>query len=221
MQAVPKTIIESETKLNYIAANFPPAAVSIVRDFILKQSETELYEELKANLVKRTNDSWQTEIRKLLCWEWLGKGKSSELLRIMRHRHESHNASNELILELFLPHLPSSFQIISASICPLSFQKAPEITDRNLALNTTTVNALSKESNSNSMILNQIKKLNEQLQILEINCPCKLFSKTYQNPSHCRPKHDKLMWWYQNAFWGKSPKCTEPCKFSKHATSEV
>ncbi|GFV48925.1 retrovirus-related Pol polyprotein from transposon 412 [Trichonephila clavipes] len=56
---------------------------------------------LKAQLIQRTGESSQQEIRKLLTGEELGDRKPSELLRTMNRRAASHNVPEELMLELF------------------------------------------------------------------------------------------------------------------------
>ncbi|GFX61843.1 transposon Tf2-6 polyprotein [Trichonephila clavipes] len=63
--------------------------------------ETDPYGSIKAQLIQRTGESSQQEIRKLLTGEELGDRKPSELLRTMNRRAASHNVPKELMLELF------------------------------------------------------------------------------------------------------------------------
>ncbi|GFQ92033.1 transposon Tf2-6 polyprotein [Trichonephila clavata] len=90
---VPKAIADTCTKFNYIVSNLPPEAAAIVRDLIITPDETDPYGAIKAQLIQRTGESSQQEIRKLLTGEELGDRKPSELLRTMNRRASSHNAS--------------------------------------------------------------------------------------------------------------------------------
>ncbi|GFY41817.1 transposon Tf2-9 polyprotein [Trichonephila inaurata madagascariensis] len=63
---VPKAITDTCTKFNYIVASLPPEAAAIVRDLIITPDETDPYGAIKAQLIQRTGESSQQEIRKLL-----------------------------------------------------------------------------------------------------------------------------------------------------------
>ncbi|GFT95141.1 transposon Tf2-6 polyprotein, partial [Trichonephila clavipes] len=64
--------------------------------------ETDPYGAIKAQLIQRTGESSQQEIRKLLTGEELWEtGSLQELLRTMNRRAASHNVPEELMLELF------------------------------------------------------------------------------------------------------------------------
>ncbi|GFT70796.1 transposon Tf2-9 polyprotein [Trichonephila clavipes] len=93
---VPKAITDTFTKFNYIVSNLPPEAAAIVRDLIITPDETDPYGAIKAQLIQRTGESSQQEIRKLLTGEELGDRKPSELLRTMNRRAASHNVRRSL-----------------------------------------------------------------------------------------------------------------------------
>ncbi|GFR05038.1 transposon Tf2-6 polyprotein, partial [Trichonephila clavata] len=76
-------------------------AAAIVRDLIITPDETDPYGAIKAQLIQRTGESPQQEIRKLLTGEELGDRKSSELLKTVNRRASSHNVPKELMLETF------------------------------------------------------------------------------------------------------------------------
>ncbi|GFX16690.1 transposon Tf2-6 polyprotein [Trichonephila clavipes] len=109
------------------------------RDLIITPDETDPYGAIKAQLIQRTGESSQQEIRKLLTGEELGDRKPSELLRTMNRRAASRNVPKELILELFLQQLPTAVQTILASITPITAEKAAEVADRILEMSTPTV----------------------------------------------------------------------------------
>ncbi|GFT96117.1 transposon Tf2-6 polyprotein [Trichonephila clavipes] len=71
---VPKAIMDTFTKFYYIVSDLPPEAAAIVRDLITPK-ETDPYGDIKAQLIQRTSESSQQEIRKLLTSEELGDRK--------------------------------------------------------------------------------------------------------------------------------------------------
>ncbi|GFT80931.1 transposon Tf2-9 polyprotein [Trichonephila clavipes] len=162
---VPKAITDTFTKFNYIVSNLPPEAAAIVRDLIITPDETDPYGAIKAQLIQRTGESSQQEIRKLLTGEELGDRKPSELLRTMNRRAASHNVPEELMLELFLQQLPTAVQTILASITPITVEKAAEVADRILEVSTPTVslstNAIA--SSSENRILQEIERLHKRI----------------------------------------------------------
>ncbi|GFU04018.1 uncharacterized protein NPIL_493731 [Nephila pilipes] len=54
------------TKFNYIVSHLPPEAAAIVRDIIITPEEKDPYSAFKAQLIQRTGESSQQEMRKLL-----------------------------------------------------------------------------------------------------------------------------------------------------------
>ncbi|GFS98899.1 transposon Tf2-9 polyprotein [Trichonephila clavipes] len=114
----------------------PTEAAAIVRDLIITPDETDPYGAIKAQLIQRTGESSQQEIRKLLTGKELGDRKPSELLWTMNRRAASHKAPKELMSELFLQQLPTSAQTIMASITPITDEKAAEVTERILDVST-------------------------------------------------------------------------------------
>ncbi|GBM73780.1 hypothetical protein AVEN_85176-1 [Araneus ventricosus] len=74
---VPKPITESVTKFNYVVSHLPPEVA------------TDPYTHLKTELINRSGESSQQEIRQLLSGEELGTRKPSELLRNMKRRAET------------------------------------------------------------------------------------------------------------------------------------
>ncbi|GBM42476.1 hypothetical protein AVEN_79996-1 [Araneus ventricosus] len=131
--ATPEAITESVTKYNYIVSHLPPDSASLIRDVLIKPDANYPYSQMKKELINRSGESSQHEIRKLLSVEELGNRKPSELLSDMKCRGESLNVADNLMLELFLQRLPSSVQTILAVVSELALDKAAEIADRNFS----------------------------------------------------------------------------------------
>ncbi|GBN68206.1 hypothetical protein AVEN_186637-1 [Araneus ventricosus] len=87
--AVSKPIAETVTKFNYVVSHLPPEVASLVRDILMNPDATDPYTHLKTELINRSSESSQQEIRQLLTGEELGTRKPSELLRNMRRRAET------------------------------------------------------------------------------------------------------------------------------------
>ncbi|GBN91384.1 hypothetical protein AVEN_138372-1 [Araneus ventricosus] len=64
--ATPKAITESVTKYNYIVSHLPPDSASLIRDVLMKMLYTYPYPQIKKELINRSGESSQQEIRKLL-----------------------------------------------------------------------------------------------------------------------------------------------------------
>lgn len=97
------------------------------RDIILNPEQTDLYKHLKDSGISHDGESKLGEIRRLLAGEQLRDRKPSALLRTTQRHAESHNISNELLLELFMQQLPSNIQFVLASIQPLMLQRILEV----------------------------------------------------------------------------------------------
>ncbi|GBN35063.1 hypothetical protein AVEN_240853-1, partial [Araneus ventricosus] len=171
--AVPKPITESVTKFNYVVSHLPPEVASLVRDILMNPDATDPYTHLKTELINRSGESSQQEIRQPLSGEELGTRKPSELLRNMKRRAETLKVPETFMLELFLLRLPTSVQTILAAVTDLTLEKAAEISDRILEVTPIPmeIHAVNK-NNSNSMeekLLCEIEKLNARIDKLEFS----------------------------------------------------
>ncbi|GBM19170.1 Retrovirus-related Pol polyprotein from transposon opus, partial [Araneus ventricosus] len=171
--ATPKAITESVTKYNYIVSHLPPDSASLIRDVLMKPDATDPYSQIKKELMNRSGESSQHEIRKLLSGEELGKRKPSELLRNMKRRAESLNVADNLMLELFLQRLPSSVQTILAAVSELTLDKAAEIADRIIEVSPSPIEtfAVSKknEQSLKTKLFLEIEKLNKRIDRLSFS----------------------------------------------------
>ncbi|GBL78447.1 hypothetical protein AVEN_67956-1 [Araneus ventricosus] len=61
--AVPKPVTESETKFNYNVSHLLPEVVSLVRDNLMNPDATYPYTHLKRELINRSGEFSQQEIR--------------------------------------------------------------------------------------------------------------------------------------------------------------
>ncbi|GFS98869.1 hypothetical protein TNCV_3528521 [Trichonephila clavipes] len=218
---VPKAITDTFTKFNYIVSNLPPEAAAIVRDLIITPDETDPYGAIKAQLIQRTGESSQQEIRKLLTGEELGDRKPSELLRAMNRRAASHNVPEELMLELFLQQLPTAVQTILASITPITVEKVAEVADRILEVSTPTVSLSTNAivSSSENRILQEIERLHKRIDDLTMKerTPERRNSSRPRNLSRNRSfsRSRESCCWYHKKFQERAKKCIPPCSYKE------
>ncbi|GFQ88286.1 uncharacterized protein TNCT_727441 [Trichonephila clavata] len=134
---------------------------------------TDPYAQIKNELINRSGESSQQEIRKLLSGEELDSRKPSELLRNMKRRVESLNVDDKLTTELFLQRLPSSVQTILAAVSDLTLDKAADIADRILEVSPSPTETFSvsnkKEQSLESKLFREIEKLNQRIERLSIS----------------------------------------------------
>ncbi|XP_055951519.1 uncharacterized protein LOC129987581 [Argiope bruennichi] len=97
------------------------------------------------------------EIRRLLAGESLGARKPSELLRIMKRRVESHKIDDFLLFELFNEAMPVPVQTILVSISLISSEKAADVADRILDINSTSISTIFSGNERNSSPVKELK----------------------------------------------------------------
>lgn len=225
--ATPKPITESMTKYNYIVSHLPPEIASIVRDILIKPDATDPYTHLKTELVNRSGESSQQEIRQLLSGEELGNRKPSELLRNMKRRAENLNVPEQLMLELFLHRLPTSVQTILAAVTNLTLDKAAEISDKIMEVTPVPMEVHAVTKNSDSMqekLLHEIEKLNERIQKLEFSRSRSPFRRNRSNDrsrSNSQNRNSSVCWYHRRFGRNCRPeKCVSPCNFQGNGTGE-
>lgn len=227
--ATPKAITESVTKYNYAVSNLPPDVASIIRDVLMQPDATDPYGKLKEELIKRSGDSSQQEIRQLLSGEELGSRKPSDLLRSMKRRAQSLNVPSELMLELFLQRLPSSVQSILAAVSDLTLDKAAEISDRILEVTPSPVETFaisgSNGQSSENRIFREIEKINKRIDRLSFRgrSPFRKNGNNFQNRTRSNSRHQNSgLCWYHWRFGKKCKpeKCVQPCAWQLNEISK-
>ncbi|KAF8791342.1 uncharacterized protein LOC129959660 [Argiope bruennichi] len=227
--ASPKAITESKTKYNYVVVHLPPEIATVVRDVIIQPHSTDPYSDLKAIVIERCSESKTQEIRRLLAGESLGDRKPSELLRIMKRRAESHNIDDSLLFELFNQAMPVPVQTILASISPISSDKAEDVADRILDINSTSISTISSGSECNSSPVKKLKSdmdllRNEIKELLKERADIRLSRRRFRSSSSTRRVRSKSggnrYCWYHFRFHEKAKRCIPPCSFKGNPVPE-
>ncbi|GFQ97676.1 uncharacterized protein TNCT_503951 [Trichonephila clavata] len=225
--ATPKPITESLTKYNYIVAHLPPDTASLVRDVIMHPDATDPYAQIKNELINRSGESSQQEIRKLLSGEESGSQKPSELLRNMKRHADSLNVDDKLMTELFLQRLPSSVQTILAVVSDLTLDKAADIVDRILEVSPSPIETFSvsnkKEQSLESKLFREIEKLNKRIDRLSISRGRSPYrrNKNSRERSISNKRNFSICWFHRR--FGKKcreEKCIKPCTWQGNDASK-
>lgn len=225
--ATPKAITDPTTKYNYIVSHLPPDTATLVRDVLMKPDATDPYAQIKGELITRSGESSQQEIRKLLSGEELGSRKPSELLRNMKRRAETLSVPDNLMLELFLQRLPSSVQTILAAVSELTLEKAAEIADRIIEVSPSPVETFSvSQSNAESLetkLFREIEKLNKRIDELSFSRSRSPFrrSSNYRGKRNSSERNASICWYHRR--YGKKcreEKCVKPCAWQGNETSK-
>lgn len=225
--ATPKAITESLTKYNYIVSHLPPDIASLVRDVLMKPDTADPYSKLKTELISRSGESSQTEIRQLLSGEELGSRKPSELLRNMKRRAETLNVPENLMMELFLQRLPSSVQSILAAVSDLTLEKAAEISDKILEVTPSPVETFTvshdNKKTTEENIFKELEKLHKRLDRLSLSRSRSPFRRNQsRSRQRSHSKNRSSVCWYHWRFGNKcrEEKCIQPCSWKGNESSE-
>ncbi|GFR09107.1 uncharacterized protein TNCT_241921 [Trichonephila clavata] len=223
--ATPKPITESLTKYNYIVAHLPPDTASLVHDDLMHPDATDPYAQIKNELINRSGESSQQEIRKFLSGEELGSRKPSELLRNMKRRAESLNVDDKLMTELFLQLLPSSVQTILAAVSDLTLDKAADIADRIFEVSPSPIEtfSVSKEQSLESKLFREIEKLNQRIDRLSISRGRSPYRRNKNSRERSiSNKGDFSICWFHRRFGKKcrDEKCIKPCTWQGNEASK-
>lgn len=112
------------SKYNYVVATLPQDIAESVSDILEKPPRTDLYDNLKKNLIERHTLSLETRIKKLVSDEEMGDKRPSEYFRtLQRLAGNCGTVGDELLKKLWLSRLP---QTVSVALIP---QKDGELTD--------------------------------------------------------------------------------------------
>ncbi|GFR16782.1 uncharacterized protein TNCT_731441 [Trichonephila clavata] len=186
---------------------------------------TDPYAQIKNELINRSGESSQQEIRKLLSGEELGSRKPSELLRNMKRRAESLNVDDTLMTELFLQRLPSSVQTILAAVSDLTLDKAADIADRIFEVSPSPIEtfSVSKEQSLESKLFREIEKLNQRIDRLSISRGHSPYRRNKNSRERSiSNKRDFSICWFHRRFGKKcrDEKCIQPCTWQGNEASK-
>ena len=207
-----RKITQDTTKISYVILSLPPDLINDVYDILANKYQ--VYEELKAALIKRFTRSEQERITQLLSAEALGDRTPSELLRRMQALITDNSLDISLFRQIFLQKLPSHVREILASISDeTSLADLASVADKILVVKqqdppTLPTNMLTTSNTSN---------LQQQINLLSAKLD-RLAKYSIQAPPRRRRRSRSRAYtgfrcWYHARFGNKAQKCVPPCDF--------
>lgn len=170
-------ITADATKFGHVTAVLEPQYALQVRDIIVNRPETNAYETLKRELVKRLSSSQEQKIRRLLESEEMGDRKPSQFLRHLQGLAGT-SVTEPVVRTLWLGRLPNHVQAILAAQKDLDLTKVADLADGIMdlapprpvvaeAASRPSTDALSASPNAN--LLQQIASLCQEVKDLRLD----------------------------------------------------
>ncbi|XP_026668765.1 uncharacterized protein LOC113464226 [Ceratina calcarata] len=229
-----------KTKFGYILGALDPRYAAEVRDIIVDPPDSEPYQKLKSELIRRLSSSQEQKTRRLLELEEMGDRKPSQFLRHLRGL--AGNAVSDAVLRtLWMGRLPTSMQVILATQKDVELNLVADLADAiadTLSPRTMIAEAAPSSNKSNQDRQDLEALINTKMAQLTVSLRQEIlamrqefgnderFSRRSGNRrsgsnmrsrsrSAARRRHDSAgLCWYHNRFGNKANKCIQPCTWS-------
>ncbi|XP_063616254.1 uncharacterized protein LOC134789613 [Cydia splendana] len=122
-------ITSDTTKFYHVIGNLNPQFAIEVKDIILSPPESNKYDKLKTELIRRLSVSQEQKIRQLMLHEELGDRKPTQFLRHLRSL-AGPSVPDDFLRQVWSGRLPNNVQTIVASQPRLPLDDIAELADR-------------------------------------------------------------------------------------------
>ncbi|XP_028177954.1 uncharacterized protein LOC114365551 [Ostrinia furnacalis] len=200
-----------------------------VEDVIESPPQTDKYDKLKSELIKRLSASKERKVKQLLDHEQLGDRKPSQFLRHLQHL-AGPNVPEDFIRTIWTSRLPSSMQTIIASQATSSLESVADLADRiqDIVPASPCVASTSRLPSSHhqttddkfDMMAKQIERLTQQVHALTTHSSRSRSNartrdgKGNRSRSRSQASYRKYpVCWYHSKFGSKAHSCVKPCNF--------
>lgn len=220
------SITADSTKFYYVIGQLDPQYAAEVEDIIVSPPETDKYEKLKLELIKRLSASREKKVKQLLTHEELGDRKPSQFLRHLQHL-AGPGVPEDFLRMIWTSRLPNSTQtIIASQQLTSSLDVLADLADRiHDVVPTAQVASTSSTTPGSSFddMTRQIAELTKQVQSLTAQVNRQSRSPHLSSPSNRRRSSSTRsqsnyrkfpMCWYHSKFGTDASKCVKPCDFS-------
>ncbi|XP_076391771.1 uncharacterized protein LOC143266335 [Megachile rotundata] len=218
-QFVLSGVTVDSTKFYYVMSQLESKYAAEVQDIFDKPPETDKYETLKKELIRRLTASQGERIERLLAKEEMGDRTPSQFLRHMQNLAGT-TVSEEFLRTLWSRRLPTMTRAIVNSQPDLPLSKLAEIADQ-IRENSGAAQVASVQQES---VLDQVsRRLNDlALEVAELrrsrvdHQPAKNFRRRSRSRSFKRGNSPagKKHCWYHRIFGTESTRCRPPCNFT-------
>lgn len=212
-------ISNSDTKFAYVAGNLDQRYASEVRDILLNPPESDKYDALKEQLIRRIAASQEQKTRQLLEREEIGDRKPSQFLRHLQSL-AGRDVPDSLLKTLWIGRLPTPIQAILAAQKGEKLDDLAQVADTiNEATNPPSVSHIATLQDAVNRLTTQIESLNMQHRRgpnrrISHNRP-----RSRSNPRRNYCQKNKLCI-YHARFGRKAYKCQKPCEFQTQGNEE-
>lgn len=216
-------ITSDSTKFYYVTAQLDHIYASEVKDIIIAPPETNKYEKLKNELIKRLSASREKEVQQLLMHEELGDRKPSQFLRHLQHL-AGPDIPEDFLKTIWTSRLPSSIQAVLAAQPTTPLATLAEVADRvnDIVPSSPTVASTSTSTqNTLDQMAKMIADLTQQVQALtahQTRRPRSMsrgrYRRTRSSSRSCSSHKRYPTCWYHTKFGTKAKKCVKPCDFT-------
>ncbi|KZC13185.1 hypothetical protein WN55_05518, partial [Dufourea novaeangliae] len=223
-QFVLSGITQDATKYHYVSANLENKYADVVIDIINNPPTTNMYETLKAELIRRLSDSKEQNIRHLLEHEEIGDRKPSIFLRRLQNL-AGYTVSDEFLKTLWLGRLPTSIQAILITRQKKSLSELAALADAVVEVTPRPqVTAAAVESSVQGDIRADLAELRREIAALRIETNSFRRSRAKSRSGHRSlsrsrgrnegdiPTDGKC--WYHWKHGAAARKCRDPCNFA-------
>lgn len=215
-----------KTKFDYIVASLSPEFAAEIRDLILAPPDDDPYDELRAQLIKRTAASEQRRLQQLFNTEELGDRKPTQLLRRMQQLlgEKAGTVEGSILRELFLQRLPASVRMVLASAPDtLDIVGLANLADRvaEVATPTPVVGNVTQSTNFSAELARLRTEVADLRKLLQAPDRRRGRSATPRRrpTSPAAPRTPTDLCWYHSRFGDAAQKCRAPCSMSGNITA--
>ena len=228
-----RRIQAQETKANLVIVSLPENVMEDVAD-VLEDPAPNLYDRLKAALIKRVALTDQQRVQELFRDVQLGDRTPSQMLRHMKQLVAEFKIDDAFMKQLWLQRLPQSVQGILAPFYQSSIAELAEAADRAVEVtkpstSLTAVLPSSAHSQEDHIphdfhgfdirqmyqeICNLRRELRSRSRSRSVTFRSRSKSNLSRRPKSSAKESQQGICWYHRRYGAKARKCTTPCAFN-------
>lgn len=215
-------INDDATKYFYVVSYLDSKYANLVEDVLTSPPKTDMYERLKAELIKRLSVSKENQLKQLLMHEELGDRKPSQFLRHLRQLAGTDIPDN-FLKTIWTSRLPNNIQVIIACQDTAPLQSLADMADKIHDIMPSSPQVAAASSSRAESVLDgmarQIAELTKQVQALTQHASRSRTrsSRTQRSRSastRSQSNYRKFpMCWYHAKHGSNARKCVKPCDY--------
>ena len=232
-QFTTRGIKTQQTKYAYVVSSLQSEIAAEVRELLLTPPQDNPYDTIKKELIRRTSESEQKRLHKLLTAEELGDRKPSQLLRRMRQLLGDRTLEVSILRQLFLQRLPVNAQLVLASTSEsVDIDQLASIADKILEVNTPAISSIAiappVSAVSTVSTVSEIQQLRGLISELSAQVAALKTEVRQRSRSRGRTRNNSFnqptagdassnlsgFCWYHQTYGSDAQRCRPPCNFS-------